>query len=258
MRLMKILFKASIKSQAQYRFDFIVSIIGNFLGMIPDFLILAFLLMRFKTLGEWDLYQVALVFGIIEFGFGVYRFFGDSFNKFEDYIIGGKLDALLIRPAPVITQVILQKMDFKRLGMVIQALVVGYWGYTQVTFTHNTGYYYIPLLLIASSIFNLFMGVIFASTAFWTGRNKDIIILGHYASRNAAEYPGDIFHAFFKKILIYVLPFYTISYLPLSYLTGKTDNPWVLLTPLYGVMVTGGLAYFVWSKGLKRYSSTGT
>lgn len=258
MNLFKTLFIASLKSQTQYKFDFIVSIVGNFLGMLSDFLVLAIILLRFKTIGDWQLHEIALIYGVIEFGFGVYRIVGDGFNNFEDLVLSGKLDTLLIRPIPVIVQVMLQKMDFRRLGAVMQALAVGIWGLSKSEFVHPGIAYYMPVMLIASVLVNLFLSIILAAIAFWTGKNEDIIILGHYSTKAAANYPAEIYHAFFQKILIFVIPLYTVSYFPVQYFTGKSDNIYYLLTPLYGVVVMGLFASFIWSKGLKRYSSAGT
>lgn len=252
------LFKASLKSEAQYRFDFFVNIIGNFLGLFGDFMILAFILMRFKNIDGWRLHEVALIYFIIEFGFGVYRFIGDGFNKFETLILSGKFDTLLIRPASALFQVMLQKVDFKRLGMVVQALAVGIWGIQRSTFINNGFYFYLPLLLLASVIINLEVSIILAAVAFWTGKNEDIIILGHYSTRSAATYPATIYHKIFSQILTFIIPFFSVSYYPLLYFTGKSGNSFYLLSPFLGILIMTPISYMIWVSGVKRYSSTGT
>lgn len=258
MKLFLTLFKASFKSQTQYKFDFFISIIGNILGLLGDFIIVAFILIRFKTIDGWQLHEVALMYGIIEFGFGMYRFLGDGFNNFEVLILSGKFDTLLIRPASALLQVMLQKIDFKRLGMVAQASAVGIWGIHRCTFISNSFYLYLPLLLLASVILNIQVSIILAATAFWTGKNEDIIILGHYSTRTAAGYPATIYHNIFSHILTFIIPFFTVSYYPLLYYTGKSDNIFYLLAPFLGITVMTPISYIIWNSGIKRYSSTGT
>lgn len=258
MGLFLTLFKASFKSEAQYRFDFLVNIIGNFLGLLGDFIIVAFILIRFKSIGGWRLHEVAIMYSIIEFGFGIYRFFGDGFNNFESLILTGKFDTLLIRPAPALLQVMLQKVDFKRLGMVAQAVVVGVWGIKGCSFISSYFYLYLPLLLLASVIINIQVSIILAAVAFWTGKNEDIIILGHYSTRSAARYPATIYHNIFSHVLTFIIPFFSVSYYPLMYYTGKSNNIFHLLAPFLGIAIMTPISYFIWNSGIKRYSSTGT
>ncbi len=258
MGLFLTLFRASFKSEAQYKFDFFVNILGNFLGLFGDFLITAFILMRFKNINDWQLHEIALLYAIVEFGFGMYRFIGDGFNNFEQLILSGKFDTLLIRPASALIQVMLQKIDFKRLGMVVQAVAVGVWGMQRCSFTSNNFYLYLPLLLIASVIINMELSIILAAIAFWTGKNEDLIILGHYSTRSAARYPATIYHNIFSHILTFVIPFFSVSYYPLLYYTGKSHNFFYLLTPFLGIAAMTPISFIIWNLGIKRYSSTGT
>ena len=253
MRLFITLFKASLKSQAQYKFDFIVNIVGNLLGLLGDFIVVAFILIRFKNIDGWQLHEVALIYAIIEFGFGMYRFIGDGFNNFEILILSGKFDTLLIRPASALIQVMLEKIDFKRLGMVLQAVLVGVWGIKNTTFISNSFYLYLPFLLISSVVINMQVSIILAAIAFWTGKNEDIIILGHYSTRSAARYPATIYNNIFSHILTFIIPFFSVSYYPLLYYTGKSQNIYYLLAPLLGIVAMTPIAYFIWTMGVKRY-----
>lgn len=258
MKLFLTLFMASLRSEAQYKFDFFINILGNILGLLGDFIIVVFILMRFKNIDGWLLHEIALMYGIIEFGFGVYRFVGDGFNNFEVLILSGKFDTLLIRPASALVQVMLQKVDFKRLGMVAQALAVGIWGLQRCSFVNNSIYFYLALLLLASVIINMQISIILAAVAFWTGKNEDIIVLGHYSTRAAAGYPATIYNSIFRHILTFVVPFFSLSYYPLLYYTGRSDNVLYLLAPIFGIIAMTPITYFIWGSGIKRYSSTGT
>ncbi|WBW97781.1 ABC transporter permease [Oceanirhabdus sp. W0125-5] len=258
MKLYLTLFKASFKTQTQYKFDFIVSILGNILALFGDFLIIVFILMRFKNIDGWQLQEIALMYAIIELGFGLCRFFGDEFNRFETYILTGKFDSVLIRPVSPLIQMMLRRVDFKRLGMVIQAIAVGIWALSKCTFINNSIYLYLPFLIIASTLMNFQVSVILASTAFWTGKNKDIVILGHYSTRTAAQYPATIYHNIFSFILTFIIPFFSINYYPLLYYTGKSDNMLYLISPLLAIIVMTPISYFIWTSGIKKYSSAGT
>jgi ABC-2 type transport system permease protein len=249
---------ASLKSQTQYAFDFIVNIIGNFLGLFADFIIIAMILLRFQSIQSWTLVEIAVIYSIIEFGFGTYRLIGDGLNNFEILILSGRFDTLMIRPASILGQVMLQTVDFKRLGLVLQACLVGAWGLSQVEFAHAFAWAYLPLLYLASAIMNLLVSILLASTAFWTGKNEDIIILGHYSTRTAAQYPATIYHKGFQAALTYVIPFFTVTYYPLAYLTGKSAESIYLIAPWLGILILAPLTMGIWKLGVRRYASTGT
>lgn len=258
MRLFKILFIASLKSQTQYAFDFVINVVGNFLGLFADFIIIAMILLRFQTIQGWSLVEIAVIYSIIEFGFGAYRLIGDGLNNFELLILSGRFDTILIRPASALAQVMLQTVDFKRLGLILQAGLVGAWGLSQIEFVHSIAWAYLPLLYLASAVMNLLISILLASTAFWTGKNEDIIILGHYSTRTAAQYPATIYHKVFQAALTYVIPFFTVTYYPLAYLTGKSTENFYLIAPWLGILVLAPLTMGIWKLGIKHYASTGT
>lgn len=258
MRLFKILFAASLKSQTQYAFDFIVNVIGNFLGVFGDFLIIAMILLRFQNIQGWTLIEIAVIYSIIEFGHGAFRLIGEGLNNFELLILSGRFDTLLIRPAPALVQVMLQTVDFKRVGLVLQASVVGIWGLSQIEFSQPYAWIYLPTLYLASIVMNLLISILLASTAFWTGKNEDIVILGYYATKTAAQYPATIYHKFFQLVMTFVIPFFTVTYYPLLFLTGKSPNHFLLIAPWLGIAILTPITLGIWNRGIKRYSSTGT
>ena len=61
-----------------------------------------------------------------------------------------------------------------------------------------------------------------------------------------------------KLFLTFVLPFAWVAFYPASHFVGGEEFRLVsLLTPLVGA-ATFGLGYLVWSRGIRRYASTGS
>lgn len=253
------LLKASIKSQMQYKTNFILSTFMAGLTLFSDFLLIAILLMSFDNILNWNLYEIAIIYSVIEFGFGSYRLFFNGLDNFEELIISGKFDALLIRPISTLLHVMIQRFDLKRFGIIVQSLGVGIFGILNSESMNKQHIIVIyVLLLFASFIFTTFVNIILATLAFWTGKNKDIVILAFYSTRVAASFPLEIYNNFLKFILTFIIPFSAVAYYPMSFLSGKNDNLIFLFTPLISLVIIIPLSLIFWSYGIKKYKSSGT
>ena len=251
------LFKASMKKQTQYKTDFIMSIVMSALILVSDFIVLFFLLSGFNNIEGWNIYEIALIYSIVEFGHGVYRFFANGLNIFQNLIISGRFDGLLIRPISTLTQVIFQQIEFKRIGFIIQALGVGIFRIINLNLSINQILLYVFLLLLAP-IITLEISIIIASTAFWMTKNDDLVVLAYYSTKTAAVYPASIYDKFFQYVLTFAIPLATVGYYPVLYLTGKSENILNIFAPIIAILVFGPLSLLIWNLGLKKYTSTGT
>ncbi len=259
MNLFFILLKASIKSQMQYKANFIISSLVSGLTIFSDFLLIAILLLKFENILDWTLYEVAIIYSIIEFGFGSYRLFFNGLDNFEDLIITGKFDALLIRPISTLLHVMIQRFDLRRIGIIIQSLAVGIFGIANSNL-HENKYFLLlyGLLLFSSFIITVSINVILATIAFWTGKNKDIVVLAFYSTRVAASFPLEIYNQFIKFLLTFIIPFSTSAYYPILFITKKSENVLFLFAPLMAIILIVPFALCFWSYGTKKYRSSGT
>jgi ABC-2 type transport system permease protein len=69
-------------------------------------------------------YEVLLTFGVIQFGFAFNEIFARGFDVFEKLIISGDFDRLLIRPRPIILQVLCSRIDIVKVSRLLQAIIV--------------------------------------------------------------------------------------------------------------------------------------
>lgn len=251
------LFRASLKKQTQYKASFILSMVMSALIILSDFIVLYFLLSRFENIKGWNIYEIALIYSIVEFGHGVYRLFANGVNTFQNLIISGRFDGLLIRPISTLTQVILQRVEIRRFGFILQAIGVGIFGLINLNYNLNQIFMYVFLLFMAFFI-TLEINIIIASTAFWMTKNEDLIVLAYYSTKTAATYPANIYDKLLKYVLTFIIPLATVGYYPMIFISGKSDNIIYLFSSLIAALVFGPLSIFIWNLGLKKYTSTGT
>jgi ABC-2 type transport system permease protein len=64
------LLKVQFRSQLQYRFSFILMLVGTALIALLEFASLALVLQRFDTILGWTVGEVAFLYGLVEIAFG--------------------------------------------------------------------------------------------------------------------------------------------------------------------------------------------
>lgn len=251
------LLKATIKSEMQYKTNFIFNIIQNLLTLFSDFVLVALIMLKFKNIGGWNIYEVAILYSVIEIGFGLFRMFGEGIHRFEELMISGNFDAILLRPINTFSHVLMRLVDVKKIGGIIQGILVGIWGMSKIDVNFEFVFFYL-IMCFASFLIILEVATAISAIAFWTTRISDLMNIGIYATRTACTYPASVYSPILRGFLTFIVPFATTSYFPLSYLLGKSTNSWYLLLPFAGCILFAPVAYLLWTTGIKRYTSTGT
>lgn len=256
-----LLVATSLKSAMQYRFSFVATVIGTGLISLVDFLMLAAILLRFKSVGGWTVYEVALLYGMSSAALGLFRTCGSQIHDFDAYLVNGELDGLLTRPWDPLFFLLARKFDAGRLGQPVQALVV-----TALATVHLVrrgalsplGAAAVPLFIVNGTLVYAGISIATATIGFWTTRIDDLQPITIYAPSTAAEYPLGVFPTWLRGLLYTILPVALTNYLPLSCLLGKGVPWYVLLLCPAATGVYLALVWRFWRYGLRKYSSTGS
>lgn len=252
-----VLIRAAIRTQTEYLTNFLFTMVSNGLAMIADFIVIAIIFSGGVSTGGWDIYKIAILYSVVGMGFGFFRLFGEGIHRFERLILSGRFDALLLRPAPTLLQVALQQVDLKRIGVIVQALLVGLWGASRVHIPPDRAWIYFVLPFFSAAMIAC-VSTCLATIAFWTGRNDELIILGLYATRTASDWPLTIYNSVVQKFLTFIVPFATVGFYPVSYMLGLTDSLWALAAPVISCSICIPLSVAFWNVGVRHYTSTGT
>ena len=118
----------SIKSQLQYRLSFILSAFGQLVVTVIEIAGIWALFTRFGNLENWTLAQVCLFYGTVNIAFAFADALSPGFDLFgSHYIRTGQFDRLLVRPRPVVVQLLGHELALRRVGRLIQGLAVFVW-----------------------------------------------------------------------------------------------------------------------------------
>jgi ABC-2 type transport system permease protein len=252
----------SIRSEMLYPTSFLLRLNSQFIVTIIEFVGVWVLFQRFHHVRGWSFAQVALFYAVTSVAFALADGLSRGFDSMGPMLIKtGNFDRILLRPRSSALQITGREFALSSAGRLAQALValvvaVGllrpHWGVGEV-------------LLIAWSIaggtslfFSLKMmeGVL----AFWTTEGLEVANTLTYGGEAAAQFPLDIYAAWFRKFLLYFVPIGCSLYLPVALLLGHdTGAPaWLAAAgPLTGFAFLA-VAQAAWAFGLRHYTSTGS
>jgi hypothetical protein len=101
-----ILVGSRVRAQLAYRSSFVVNALTAFAIGVLEFTELYVLLATVPTLGGLTLIQVALVFALANIAFSLADLIFGQLDQINRYLREGKLEAFLIRPLPLMAQLV--------------------------------------------------------------------------------------------------------------------------------------------------------
>lgn len=259
------LISIQIRSQAQYRFNFIMDVIATAFVTATVFLSLAFIFQKFEHIAGWSLGEVAFLYGMVEAAFGVMDMLFSGFDpqNFGRQVRLGRLDQLLLRPARLVVQVFGSEFILRRIGRILQGGIILYVAVNilQINWTLEK-LVYMPITFFSLVAFFGGLFIIGATITFWTLESIEVINILTYGGAEMMSYPMSIYPLGMRKFFTYLVPAIFLIYYPALYILEKPDPlglPSIahFLAPIAGLGVLT-ISLVFWQFGMRHYQSTGT
>ncbi len=200
-------------------------------------------------IGGYGIREVLVLWGLAASTFGLAHIFFNRAFHLPDLIINGKLDSFLVQPKNVLLGVITSGTSTSAIGDLL-------YGYVLLCIFHFS-----PVNLILFTVLTATGGVILTSFAVITGSLSFWIVKGDMLSNNLigamvnmSTYPDGIFKGAVRLLLYSVIPVGLTVYLPIRLIISFRIR-YLLIILAFTVFIVC-LAFFVFYKGLKRYSSS--
>lgn len=201
------------------------------------------------NIGGYTFKQILLLWGMAASVYGVSHFFFEKAYNLSDTINNGKLDAYIIQPKNVLISAITSDIKVSALGDILFAIIIYFiYGFT------IEGFILFILFSITGGLILTSISIILNSLSFWFNNSLMIADVGNSLMVNFATYPDGIFKGVTKMLLFTIIPVGIANYIPIQVLTKF--NPLLLITNLLVCAFLMFLAYIVFYRGLKRYSSS--
>ena len=256
-------FKATLKTNLQYKFDRFAITFAVFFRELANVIIIILMLNTFKEINGWNMNEILFQYSFLFMSYSLFILFFTGIRDFEEVIYSGDLDIYLFRPVSVLYQVIVSKIDYTAavghgcIGIILFVMTAGMvnveWDPLNIC--------YLFVCIISGAVLQAAIFLLSSCFSFWTIKTKNIRNLIFFSTRKFSAYPISFYPGMIKKILIFVIPFAFVNYYPTQFYLKKSQLwyevrllPW--FSPLVAFILFFGV-YLIWKTGLKRYSSTG-
>lgn len=252
-----------IRVSMAYRTSFVILTAAQFVVTGLDFVAILVMFANVDVLGGFSLAEVAFLYGGAGVCLGVADLMLGNIERLGTRIRLGSLDAMMVRPVSLFTQVCADQFALRRLGRIAQAALVLGWSVTALDLDWTPakvlmlGY----LLVCGTGIFVAFftMG---GALQFWTTDAAEVANAFTYGGNTFAQFPLTIYPAEVVKALTFLVPIGFVNWYPSLYILGRPD-PFGLPEAFQfasgvAAVVLGLLAALAWRSGVRRYRSTGS
>jgi ABC-2 type transport system permease protein len=252
-------FAQFLKMRMAYRVDFFIDLTANLFALGVQLSILTVLFSKIDALHGWTFEQVLFIYGFALLPLGLFNIVSINLYRFsEKYIVEGNFDRVLLRPISPLAQVLFESFNVSGLNEILLGSGIMIYAGNKLGLSFGV-FDLVALLWLALTASLIYIGVFLGltSVSFW---HEDRMGLAPpvYNVIRFSRYPITIFSPVVRFFLTFVLPFAWVAFYPATYFIGSGEFHRVaFFTPLVGFAVFA-LAYFVWSRGLRQYASTGS
>jgi ABC-2 type transport system permease protein len=258
LKIYLLIIRQYIKVRMEYRFDFIVSSIGMVFLNGVAVLSVWVLFGSIPELAGWKLNELLFIYGFTLLSLSPSQLFFDNLWHLRMHLREGTFIKYYFKPLNMLFYYISEVFDLKGISQVVLGIIL------LVASTNDIGIawdlpraiLFVFMSLSASFIYTSLL-IIAASMGFWVINSFAVMdLLGKV--RDYARYPLNIFNNAFRFLFTYIIPMGFIAYYPAQFFLRTAEPPLLAyFTPLAAVLLFLA-AYFIWSKGVNRYSGTGS
>lgn len=261
-RLLRLLVSARLRSQTAYRGSFAADVAGQMMLALTEFVELYAIVHNIPTFGGMTFAQALLVFAFASVGFSIGDLILGETDAMSDVIRTGKLEVLLIRPLPVLLQLMTSDFQLRRVGRLVFALIAlaAALILTDIQWEPAKVALFIVTPLAGAAIFGaLFVGA--GAVQFWLLDGRQFANAFTYGGRYVASMPGAAMFLPLQVFFTFVVPATLVAYAPslvLLELDGPAGIPsWTGWLGLPAAVVLWGLMLLLWRAAIRKYTGAG-
>ncbi len=252
-----------VRSTMAYRTSFVIMTLGNLIVTALDFAVIALMFSHVDVLGGFGLAEVTFLYGTSSTAFGITDLLFGSTERIGRRVRDGTMDTLLVRPVPVLAQVAADRFALRRMGRIVQGVVLLGWSlaHLDVDWTWDR-VLLLPVMLVSGAAIFASLFVAGAAFQFWASDAAEVQSSFTYGGTTLLQYPPTVFTTEVLRAVVFVIPLAFVNWLPALHILDRPQPlglpGWVGFgAPLVAVACCA-LAGLAWRAGLRAYRSTGS
>ena len=257
-------FKLNLKAQMEYRINFVMSIFHISILQLGNLGLIWIVLNRFQTLIEWTFGEIAFLVGLRLLSHGLFTLFLPEIHwGLSNYIVRGEFDRFLLKPVNPLFLLITNSILLNGITDFSSGIVI-LWIATKSLELNWTFSNLLMLLVVVFSglLIELSAYLATSSVSFWVTNLQTLNFITFQFHEQYILYPVSIYGKPIQYFLTFIIPFAFINFYPSAYFLNKPSSllfhPYfAYITPVVA-LISFGMAYLIWKRGILAYQSTGS
>ncbi|AWP23202.1 hypothetical protein C4901_07550 [Acidiferrobacter sp. SPIII_3] len=249
-----------IRSQFEFPGDFWIGVLGSALKQVTGLIFLGALFAHIPAIAGWSRWQVAFLFAMILIPQGIADVAAAGPWTLRTLVSHGAFDRVLLSPAPPLLVVLTKISNFHQgaaTGLLGVALVMVSSAHLHLAWDVAHAMYF-GCALISGTVIVSAVNLAANSYVFWEPTPTSAVPFFVNNIAEIAKFPMSAYGKTVQFALTYIVPFAAVSYYPGRILLGKSPlNLGAFAYTLFMALATSIVAYGIWTRGLRRYQSTG-
>lgn len=247
-------FKASFVADLEYRLNFVILVIGEFIWYSTQLILFEVLYRHTNIIGEWNVHQMRVFIFLVLFVDSIYMILWDpNFSSFTDNVRKGTLDLLLMKPINSMFMLSSQRISVSHIPCFFITFGGLIWALYQLP-----DFNWLKLLwlvfLIPAGLSVIFCGRFALNSTSIIFTRADFLQYIWYSIFRLGLRPDAIYSGFLRIILIFVVPFAMVASIPARILLEPTQF-WMIAWAFILPFILFYLLRKYWVFCLKYYSS---
>ena len=255
LRVLGIFYKAAILADLEYRANFLTHILLSVLGIGWTVAGVSIFFLHTDHIGDWSYHEVLVVLGLFQLFIGlVDTLITPNVQDFTEHLRLGTMDFILTKPLNSQFHASLRRINIWRLADALLGLgLIGYaLSRLQAAPSFDKAAMFAVLSVCAAIIlYSLIMLLI--TSAFWFVQLENVMEL-LFTFYEAGRFPVNVFPAWVRALLTFVVPIAFITTVPASVLLGRLTGEFVLYAIGVAAILFTVSALF-WRFAVRHYSS---
>ncbi|GAB3536107.1 ABC-2 family transporter protein [Arthrobacter tecti] len=260
--LVKLLVGARLRSQLAFRGSFATDVVGQVVLNLTEFIELYAIVNNIPTFGGMTFAQTLLVFGLASLSFALADLLMGETDSMAETIRTGRLEVMLVRPVPILLQLVTSDFQLRRVGRAAFSVVA------LAAALLLTDIDWEPakvLLIIVTPIAGivifcaLYLGA--GAMQFWLLDGRQFANAFTYGGRYVSTMPGAALFLPMQVFFTFVIPATLVAYAPsliLLDLEGPAGIPqWTGWLGLPAAVVLSAAMLLFWRSAIKKYTGAG-
>ena len=251
-----------LRSQTGYRTSFALELLGSLATGLMELAEVYVILHNVHVLGGLGLTAALMVFALAHVAFSLSDLFTGQLDTVMVLIRAGTLDVLLVRPLPLIGQLVTGEVALRRLARTALSLVVLGWAVTvaDISWTASKVALLVVTPIAGTALFGA-VWVVAGALQFWLVDGGEFTNAFTYGGGYAASFSAAVLPMPLRLFFTFVVPATFTGYLPTLALLDLPAPaglaPWLGWSAPLAAVAAWAAALALWRAGVRHYTGGG-